>query len=280
MSTATLEAPPQSNPTADEFVGQWQSLISTTNWEKGRIISQWRGASIAAGNDATNHSDEVWASRVGGVTAPHVGRLRRVHDRFGEERQEFSKLSWTHFLAALDWDDAPMWLQGEADSGWSVASMRMERWEANGADPATRPGGPLPEADIDEDVPAGADDGEVFNAATGDFYDDDPTPREPPSGPSQRFEEPDFGDEDHLAGSGGASADDPQRISGGSDGGEEVSAGPAIQPFAGLPMLPPDLDDVMEQLKLAILRHKSSDFVDVSADTVRSYLSAMAQLID
>ncbi len=279
MSTATLQAPPAAgNDSADEFVGQWQSLISTTNWEKGRIISAWRAASIDAGNDATNHSDEVWASRVGGVTAPHVGRLRRVHDRFGEEREEFPKLSWTHFLAALDWEDAPMWLQGAADSGWSVASMRMERWEAAGADPATRPGGPLPEADIDEDVPVGGDGDDVFNAATGDFYDDDPAPRESPSGPSQRFEEPDFGDEDHLAGSGGASADDPQRISGGDD--LEPPAGPASQPFAGLPMLPPDLDDVMESLKLAILRHKSADFVDVSADTVRSYLSAMAQLID
>ena len=80
MSTATLEAPPATESPviespADEFVGRWQSLISTTNWEKGRIISQWRAASIAAGNDATHHSDEVWASRVGGVTAPHVGRL-------------------------------------------------------------------------------------------------------------------------------------------------------------------------------------------------------------
>ena len=123
----------------------------------------------------------------------------------------------------------------------------------------------------------------MFNAATGDFHDDDPAPRDSPSGPSQRFEEPDFGEEDredHLAGSGGASADDPQRISGGEDGDGNAAAGTAVQPFAGLPMLPPDLDDVIEQLKLAILRHKAASFVDVSADTVRSYLSAMAQLID
>lgn len=55
------------------FVGQWNGLVSTTNWEKGRIISQWRAALIEAGAPSTEYSDEAWASRVGGVTAPHVG---------------------------------------------------------------------------------------------------------------------------------------------------------------------------------------------------------------
>ena len=27
---------------AGAFVGQWQRLVSTTNWDKGRIICQWR----------------------------------------------------------------------------------------------------------------------------------------------------------------------------------------------------------------------------------------------
>ena len=31
---------------AQPFVGQWNELISTTNWDKGRIISEWRVALI------------------------------------------------------------------------------------------------------------------------------------------------------------------------------------------------------------------------------------------
>ena len=27
-----------------EYVGRWNRLISTTNWEKGRIIAEWRAA--------------------------------------------------------------------------------------------------------------------------------------------------------------------------------------------------------------------------------------------
>lgn len=53
------------------YVGQWNKLISTTNWEKGQIISEWREALIESGVDSTQYSDEAWARRVGGVTAPH-----------------------------------------------------------------------------------------------------------------------------------------------------------------------------------------------------------------
>src|SRR5690606_355073 len=109
------------------------------NWEKGRIIRDWRTALIDAGASAAEYSDEAWARRAGGVTAPHVGRLRRVFDRFGSQYESYPGLYWSHFLAALDWDDAPMWLEGAMRSGWSVSQMRQQRWEAQGGDPAQRP---------------------------------------------------------------------------------------------------------------------------------------------
>ena len=33
---------------SDQFVGQWRRLVSTTNWEKGRIINEWRDALVAS----------------------------------------------------------------------------------------------------------------------------------------------------------------------------------------------------------------------------------------
>ncbi len=35
-----------------EYLGRWNRLVSTTNWEKGRIISQWREALIEAAHNA------------------------------------------------------------------------------------------------------------------------------------------------------------------------------------------------------------------------------------
>lgn len=43
------------------FVGQWNQLVSTTNWEKGRIILDWREALIEAQAPAVEYSDEAWS---------------------------------------------------------------------------------------------------------------------------------------------------------------------------------------------------------------------------
>ena len=113
--------------TSQPFIGRWNHLVSRTNWDKGRIISDWRQSLIDAGAPQTAYSDDVWSRLVGGVTSQHVGRLRRVFLRYGQVSESYQGLYWTHFQAALDWDDAEMWLQGALDNGWSVSRMRRQR---------------------------------------------------------------------------------------------------------------------------------------------------------
>ena len=119
--------------TLNEYLGQWQRLISTTNWDKGRIICQWRDALIQSGASPAVYSDQAWADLVGNVTPQHVGRLRRVFQLFGETHESYEGLYWSHFQASLDWDDADEWLDQACTFGWSVSRMRQQRWEANGA---------------------------------------------------------------------------------------------------------------------------------------------------
>ncbi len=121
------------------YLGQWNRLISTTNWEKGRIIHEWRQALIAADAPAGEYSDDAWSRRVGNVTGQHVGRLRRVYERFGGVYQDYSGLYWSHFQAAIDWNDAEMWLEGSVQNRWSVDQMRRERWQAFGATQGQQP---------------------------------------------------------------------------------------------------------------------------------------------
>ena len=59
---------------------------------------------------------------------------------------------------------------------------------------------------------------------------------------------------------------------------DDVSGSP-VQPFAGLPELPDDLADAIEALKLAVLRHKTSGWVEPDAETVEKYLDAVSQLL-
>ena len=95
---------------SEQFLGQWRHLVSTTNWEKGQIVHNWRRALRESGVPATEYADEAWSRRVGNITAQHVGRLRRAYERFGGIRDDYPGLYWSHFQAALDWDDAEMWL--------------------------------------------------------------------------------------------------------------------------------------------------------------------------
>src|SRR5215213_4486999 len=39
------------------FVGRWSRLVSTTNWEKGRIIDEWRRSLVDDGLPVAEYSD-------------------------------------------------------------------------------------------------------------------------------------------------------------------------------------------------------------------------------
>lgn len=255
-SMADGDSDQQSRP----FVGRWNHLVSTTNWEKGRIISEWRQALIELDQPAREYADETWARLVGAVTGGHVGRLRRVYGRFGATHDEYPGLSWSHFHSALDWDDAEMWLEGAVLSKWTVSQMRHRRWTATGALASERP---LDEqiviAELDEDVAAVADE-ERDSRAVADRSS------EVHDGPI--LEGPDFGDADDATAY--ARSDEPE-----DEADEPVSA---VRPFANLAPLPDDMAEAFEALKLAILRHKTADWRDISLDDVLAALDALKDL--
>jgi hypothetical protein len=244
------------------FVGRWSRLISTTNWEKGRIIVDWRESLVAQEVPVSEYSDEAWSQLVGGVTGQHVGRLRRVYQRFGQQKDSFSGLYWSHFQAAIDWNDAEMWLEGAHHSGWSVASMREKRWETLGKLDSDRPRpSDVVTSETDEDAePARGHSAPV----TGEYSE--------VSGP--RAEGPDFGDEssDYARGEGSVGTDWMA---------DSPSAVPAelVRPFENLPDLPSDLADAFDAMKLAILHHKRDNWQAISAADVLHALDALKSLV-
>jgi hypothetical protein len=246
------------------FVASWNRLISTTNWEKGQIIGQWREALIASGAESTDYSDETWARRVGGVTGQHIRRLRRVFDRFGQVYQQYEGLYWSHFHAALDWDDAELWLEGAVQSGWSVSQMRRQRWEAMGALPDEQPRDQeIIVADTDEDCDPALDRDDAVARRTA----------EPDAASGPLPEGPDFGDEG-LAFRGDSGVEPL--------GGAEAASDEAIQfvrPFENLAELPEDLAEAFEGFKLAILRHKTESWRQISRGDVLASLDALKELV-
>jgi hypothetical protein len=231
--------------TSARYVGRWNRLVSTTNWEKGRIIAGWRTSLIEAGAPPQAYSDEAWSRRIGHVSPQHVGRLRRVHERFGEVHKQYRGLFWSHFQAALDWNDAEMWLEGAVQSRWSVARMRAQRWEALGAPPDKKP---RPEdviaAELDEDVDAALDalEGEALAPSFGEvqpLHLDDAPPDQP-----------------------GRSGRKPSL---------------AAHPFENLPPMPPDVAEAFEAFKRAIENHKRAGWRGISRRQVFAILYALRQ---
>jgi len=239
------------------FVGRWNTLVSTTNWEKGRIISQWREALERQQLPLAEFSDDAWARLVGGVTGQHVGRLRRVHQRFGPVREQYAGLFWSHFQAAIDWTDAEMWLEGAVQNDWSVSAMRRSRWETLGALPDQTPR---------------ADD--VVSSETDEDFE--PARNETPSTITGRYGEvqgpnlsegPDFGEEEKL---GETRPVAEMQI--------PADADLPVRPFENLPPLPDDVADAFEQFKLVILRHKAEKWAEISRDDLVASLESLKQL--
>ena len=235
------------------FVGQWNRLISTTNWEKGRIILAWRDALASSGATSAEYSDEAWAQRVGGISGQHVGRLRRVYDRFGSVFHHYEGLYWSHFQTALDWDDAEMWLEGGVQNQWSVASMRQQRSETLGIVEST------PSADaavfvaeFDEELAAGSDKlpSETITDTNAEVRSTEPAKQQK----SEPLEE---------ATVAAVSAD---------------RADERTRPFEDLASLPDDVVEAFENFKLAILRHKTDGWQTISQDDMLQTLDALKEL--
>ena len=247
------------------YLKQWDRLVSSTNWEKGRIIHEWRTALVASQAAATQYSDEAWSRRRQRQRAARRA-LRRVFERFGAVNNSYPDLYWSHFQAALDWNDAEMWLEGAVQNGWSVSQMRLSsRWLAMGAPDELRPSeSDVISAELDEDFSAD-------RQATGEIVE--PAERaqgafEGTTGPDYN-EGPDFGDEPSNATAVGVPFDADAAMYPGD------ASGPAVRPFENLAELPPDLAEAFENFKLTILRHKVAGWTDVSRDDVLAVLDAL-----
>jgi hypothetical protein len=247
-----------------EYLGQWNHLVSTTNWEKGHIIAEWRKTLLEAGAPITECSDEAWSRRVGNVTPQHVGRLRRVHEQFGHAYDRYEGLYWSHFQAALDWHDAEMWLEGAMHNDWSVAQMRKQRWQATGA---VAEAAPRDEEIVSEEVDTDAPVDDGIPDAIGQTMDE--------------VHDPDACDMSDDSADDEDSADDDENDAPFDENPEAVevpSASEPVRPFENLVVLPPDLNEPFEAIKLAILRHKVGGWTDIPCGDILAALDALKQL--
>lgn len=244
---------------SSDFISSWNRLISMTNWEKGKLIHNWRSKLIETGVPRQFYSDDLLAKRLGNVSGQHIGRLRRVFERFGDTFEQYSGLFWSHFQAVLDWDDAENWLADASENQWSVATMRLQRWESIGSPAGQKPN----DADIimsepDEDVNPYNDSDTVLDGRKSSV--------EPNKNKDKKKKDTSSG-----GGTSESGADDYL--------GDFSSPAEAFAQMKQIKDLPEDLKEAFEQLKVVILSHKVSGWREVEPQRILTFLNAMKVVV-
>ncbi len=249
---------------SEPFIGQWNQLISTTNWDKGEIICQWRDSLKSNGVPVTDYSDEAWSQLVGGVTPQHVGRLRRTFERFGHVYREYDGAFWSHFYAALEWDDAEMWLEGVVQNQWSVSGMRKQRWETLGK---------VGNEPMDSEIVVSEPAEETQSLALSESARNND--RDYMEGPVH--EGPDWGDGERPEGSSSSST---ATLDEESSSESAVEPPHEVRPFESFTDLPDDVMEAASDFKVAIIKHKAEEWEEISRNDMIALLDALKRLTE
>jgi len=119
-TAALMISAPESTPaeeTEDQLVHTARQAISDANWVVGECSAKWTA------RYARGRTDADFGLLVG-LSADQVYQRRRVWEVFGQRRGQFTGLSWSHFYAALTWNDADDCLNWAMATEASVAEMK------------------------------------------------------------------------------------------------------------------------------------------------------------
>jgi hypothetical protein len=123
----TLAVAARSEDTESALIARAQMALSQCNWEVGECAALWTK------RFARGRTDADFGALVG-LSPDQVYQRRRVWETFGDVRENYSQLKWSHFYSALNWDDAAECLQWAQDVQAGVAEMRAWRRAQHGED--------------------------------------------------------------------------------------------------------------------------------------------------
>lgn len=118
--------------TEEELVRIAETAVSACRWTVGECASKWTK------RYAKGRTDHDFGALIG-LSGDQIYQRRRVWETFSDVRQQFADLRWSHFYAALNWDDAPECLQWAEETHSTVAEMKAWRRATRGEDLTSQP---------------------------------------------------------------------------------------------------------------------------------------------
>lgn len=126
---------PDVKETEEQLVQRAQQALSRCNWEIGECAAAWTK------RFARGRTDAEFGALIG-LSGDQVYQRRRVWETFSDVHERYAELKWSHFYAALNWDDAAECLQWSHEMSATVAEMKAWRRAQHGEDlsvPADEP---------------------------------------------------------------------------------------------------------------------------------------------
>ena len=118
--------------TEESLIQTAQQAISHCRWIVGECASKWTQ------RHARGRTDAEFGQLVG-LSGDQIYQRRRVWETFSAVRERFAVLKWSHFYAAVNWDDAAECLQWAAETQATVAEMKAWRRALRGEDLTSEP---------------------------------------------------------------------------------------------------------------------------------------------
>jgi hypothetical protein len=119
--------------TEEQLIQRARQALSRCNWEIGECAAQWTK------RYARGRSDADFGALIG-LSGDQVYQRRRVWETFSDVQEQYPALKWSHFYAALNWDDAAECLQWAQEMQATVAETKAWRRAQHGED-LTAPAG-------------------------------------------------------------------------------------------------------------------------------------------
>ena len=120
---------PDSQETETELISRAQNAVSQCNWVVGECAARWTQRYAKGRTDAD-------FGQLVGLSGDQVYQRRRVWETFGDVRDNYPSLKWSHFYISLNWDDAPECLQWAEENQATIAELKMWRRTLHGAESA------------------------------------------------------------------------------------------------------------------------------------------------
>ncbi|MBX3438790.1 MAG: hypothetical protein KF861_14950, partial [Planctomycetaceae bacterium] len=120
-------ATPHPTETEEDLIQRAQEALNQCNWVIGECAAAWTE------RYARGRTDADFGSRIG-LSSDQVYQRRRVWETFGDVRSEYPRLKWSHFYAALNWDDAAECLGWAEEMQATIAEMKAWRRAQHGED--------------------------------------------------------------------------------------------------------------------------------------------------